>query len=173
MSRTVQLPVLPLTTDAFAPYGRLLAPTGARDAGRDGYDIWIQPFAAETRPRFQIVRYHPRPPVVRRIERHLHVTEARAPIAGPPAIIVVAPPGDAPPEPETLRAFRIDGTGIMFHAGAWHSVDAYPERDEPSDFLFLSEEATVNELFANPGRPPARTQTHDYAAAGIEVVIAF
>ena len=169
--RRVVLPVSPLTAEAFAPYGRVLSPSGTRDTGREGYDIWIQPFAAESRPRLQIVRYHARPFVVALVERHRHVTEARQPLRGPPAIIVVAEPSDTPPEPEALRAFRLDGQGILFHRGTWHAVDAYPERGSHADFLFLSEEATVNELFEHPERAPERTQVHDFSAVGIELVI--
>lgn len=171
MSRTVRLPVAPLTSEAFAPYGRILSPAGPRDAGRDGYDIWVQPFAAETRPRLQIVRYHARPFVVGVIERHLHVTEARLPLDATPAIIVVAEPSERPPALEQLRAFRLEGIGVMFHRGTWHAIDAYPEGGAYADFLFLSEEATVDELFANAGRPSRRTEIHDFGAAGAEIVI--
>lgn len=169
--RQIVLPVSPLTAEAFAPYGLLLSPSGARDTGREGYDIWIQPFATESRPRLQIVRYHARPFMVATIERHLHVTEARQPLGGPPAIIVVAESSDTPPAPETLRAFRLDGQGVMFHRGTWHAIDAYPEHGSHADFLFLSEEATVNELFDHPERTPERTQVHDFRALGIELVI--
>lgn len=169
--RHITLPLQPISAEAFAPYGRVLSPAGERHAGREGYDIWIQPFAAESRPRLQIVRYHARPFVVALIERHLHVTEARQPLGGSPAIIVVAEPSETPPAPEMLRAFRLDGEGVMFHRGAWHAIDAYPESGSHSDFLFLSEEATVSELFDNPGRAPERTQVFDFLAAGIELVI--
>lgn len=171
MSCAVRIPVLPLSRDAFAPYGRVLAPSGPRDAGREGYDIWVQPFAAESAPRLQIVRYHARPFAVALIERHLHVTEARLPLGGPPAIIVVAEPSDRPPAPEALRAFRLDGEGVIFHRGTWHAIDAYPERGPHADFLFLSEAATVDELFARAGKAPIRTQTVDFAAAGTAIVI--
>ena len=169
--RRISLPVSPISAEAFAPYGRVLSPAGARDTGREGYDIWIQPFAAQSRPRLQIVRYHTRPFIVALVERHLHVTEARQPLGGSPAIIVVAEPSDTPPAPESLRAFRLDGEGVLFHRGAWHAIDAYPEHGSHADFLFLSEEATVNELFEHPGRLPDRTQVHDFRAAGIELVI--
>jgi ureidoglycolate hydrolase len=169
--RRISLPVSPLSAEAFAPYGHILSPSGGRDTGREGYDIWIQPFDAQSRPRLQIVRYHARPFVVALIERHLHVTEARQPLGGPPAIIVVAQPSAMPPEPEALRAFRLDGEGVLFHRGTWHAIDAYPESGSHADFLFLSEEATVNELFDNPGRAPERTQVHDFRAAGVELVI--
>lgn len=169
--RRISLPVSPISAEAFAPYGRVLSPAGARDTGREGYDIWIQPFAAQNRPRLQIVRYHARPFIVVLVERHRHVTEARQPLGGSPAIIVVAESSDTPPAPESLRAFRLDGEGVLFHRGTWHAIDAYPEHGSHADFLFLSEEATVNELFEHPGRPPERTQVHDFRAAGIELVI--
>jgi ureidoglycolate hydrolase len=169
--RRIILPVSPISAEAFAPYGRILSPAGARDAGREGYDIWIQPFAAETRPRLQIVRYHARPFVVTVIERHLHVTEARQPLGGPPAIVVVAEPSETPPAPEMLRAFRLDGEGVLFQRGTWHAIDAYPESGNHADFLFLSEDATVNELFDHPEKAPERTQVHDFRTAGIELVI--
>jgi len=169
--RRITLPVSPISAEAFAPYGRVLSPAGARDTGREGYDIWIQPFATQSPPRLQIVRYHARPFIVALVERHLHVTESRQPLGGPPAIIVVAEPSETPPAPEALRAFRLDGEGVLFHRGTWHAIDAYPERGSHADFLFLSEEATVNELFDNPGRAPERTQVHDFRTAGIELVI--
>lgn len=172
MSPPFTLQVEPLSVEAFAPYGWLLAPGGPRDAGREGYDIWIKPFAAESASRLQIVRYHARPFMVSVIERHLHVTEARLPLAGPPAIIVVAPPDPAAPAPQDLRAFRLDGTGVIFRRGTWHAIDAYPERGSHADFLFLSEEATVNELFANPNEPAIRTETIDLAARGAPIAIA-
>lgn len=171
MKRVVHLPVHPLTPEAFAPFGRVLAGSGPRDAGRDGYDIWIQPFAAESRPRLQLVRYHARPMIVALVERHLHVTESRLPLAGQDAIIVVAMPGMDRPGPEDFRAFRLGGQGVLFHRGTWHAIDAYPEAAPHADFLFLSEEATVNELFANAGKPPQRTQVIDFSAAGVEIVI--
>ena len=167
----IVLPVSPLTADGFAPYGRILSPSGERDTGREGYDIWLQPFAADSRPRLQIVRYHARPFVVVLVERHLHVTEARLPLGGPPAIIVVAESSGTAPPPEALRAFRLDGAGVMFHRGTWHAIDAYPEGGSHADFLFLSEEATVSELFDHPDRRPERTQVHDFRIAGTEIVI--
>lgn len=172
MTSTFTLAVASISPEAFAPYGRLLSPEGPRDAGREGYDIWIKPFAAESQARLQIVRYHARPFVVGMIERHLHVTEARLPLAGgPPAIIVVAPPDENAPTPQNLRAFRLDGAGVIFHRGTWHAIDAYPERGPYTDFLFLSEEATVNELFVTPGTPPKRTEVIDFAARGTRVTI--
>lgn len=172
MTSPFTLAVEPISAEAFAPFGRLLVPEGPRDAGREGYDIWIKPFAAESAARLQIVRYHARPFAVGMIERHLHVTEARMPLAGgPPAIIVVAPPEESAPVPRSLRAFRLNGAGVIFHRGTWHAIDAYPERGPHADFLFLSEEATVNELFVTPNQPAKRTEMIDFAARGMHVII--
>ena len=166
--RLVTLPVTPVTPEAFAPFGRLLPPEGPRSFGRHDFDSWVMPFRAEGPVRLQVVRYHPKPFVVRIIERHLHVTETRQPLNPHPCVLVVAPPSDQPPAPEQMTAFDLAGQGLMFHPGVWHSIDAYPLGEEPCDYLFLSEEATVKELFDGTAHP-LRTQVHDFAAAGIEL----
>ncbi len=167
---SVTLPITPVTPEAFAPFGRLLPPQGPRSFGRHDFDAWVMPFPAEGPVRLQVVRYHPKPFVVRLIERHLHVTECRQPLKPLPCVLVVAPPSDAPPEPDAMTAFDLSGHGLMFHPGVWHSLDAYPLGGEACDFLFLSEEATVKELF--DGTPqPKRTQVHDFAAAGVDLRI--
>ncbi|GAU80982.1 ureidoglycolate lyase [Bosea sp. BIWAKO-01] len=171
MIENIALTIEPLTAESFAPYGRLLAPEGARDAGREGYDIWIKPFSAESQVRLQIVRYHARPFVVRVMERHLHVTETRMPLGGPSAVLVVAPREADIPTAANLRAFRIERTGLLLHRGTWHSIDAYPESGTHADFLFLSEEATVSELFDTPNSPPRRTEVVDLGKRDIHVVI--
>lgn len=169
MTRSVTLPITPITAQAFAPFGRLLTPSGPRSFGRDDFDAWVQPFQAQQGPvRLQIVRYHPKPFSVRLIERHRHVTEARQPINGGRCVLVVAPSSEAPPAPEAMTAFDLMGHGLMFHAGTWHSIDAYPLGETACEFLFLSEEATVRELF--DGTPnPLRTQVHDFAAAKVDL----
>lgn len=166
MTRTVTLPITPVTPEAFAPFGRLLPPAGPRSFGRDNMDAWIMPFRHEGPVRMQVVRYHVKPRIVRLIERHLHVTETRQPLNGARCVLVVAPPSDAPPEPEAMTAFDLAGQGLIFHAGVWHSIDAYPLGRTPGDYLFISEEATVSELFDGTGTP-RRTQVHDFAAAGV------
>lgn len=166
--REIRLPITPITPEAFAPFGRLFAPPGPRDFGRDNFDGWIMPFAAEGPPRLQYVRYKPRDARVEIIERHLFVTETRQQISGPHCVLVVAPSSDAPPDPAAMIAFDLRGHGIMLHPGTWHSIDAYPLGEEPGDYLFLSEEATVSELF--DGTPePKRSRVHDFRKAGVDL----
>lgn len=166
--RVINLPVTPISAEAFAPFGRLFSPVGERSFGRPNFDGWVMPFAAEGPSRLQYVRMRPRDPSVQIIERHLHVTETRQPISGPPCVLVVGASSDQPPRPEDMIAFDMLGLGIMLHPGTWHSIDAYPRCDTHSDFLFLSEEATVLELF--DGTPvPKRSQVHNLAAGGIRL----
>jgi ureidoglycolate lyase len=157
----VSLPVVPISAEAFRPFGRLFAPDGARSFGRDNFDGWVMPFSAEGSVRLQYVRYHRRAMTVEIIERHRHVTETRQQISGPHCVLVVAPSSETPPAPESMIAFDLMGHGIMLHPGTWHSIDAYPLGEAPGDYLFLSEEATVSELF--DGTPePKRTQVHRF-----------
>jgi ureidoglycolate hydrolase len=166
--RTVHLPIRPISAEAFAPYGRLFLPEGPRSFGRDNFDGWVMPFRAEGPARLQYVRYKPRAMTVEIIERHLHVTETRQQISGPRCVLVVAPSADAPPAPEDMTAFDLMGHGIMLHPGTWHSIDAYPLEDAPGEYLFLSEEATVTELF--DGRAELRrSRVHRFE--GVEVRI--
>ena len=159
----VTLPIIPITAEAFQPFGRLFAPQGQRSFGRDNFDGWVMPFAAAGPVRLQYVRYHPRAMTVEVIERHRHVTETRQQISGPDCVLVVAPASETPPEPGAMTAFNLCGHGIMLHPGTWHSIDAYPLGDAAGDYLFLSEEATVGELF--DGTPePKRTQVHQFGA---------
>ncbi len=167
--REVRLPIIPVTPEAFAPFGRLLAPAGPRSFGRDNMDAWIQPFRHEGAVRMQIARYHAKPLEAHLIERHLHVTEARQPLRPGPCALLVAPPSDRPPAPEAMTVFDLKGHGLIFHPGTWHSIDAYPLDGEAADYLFISEEATVGELFDGTATPK-RTQVHDFAADGVRIV---
>jgi ureidoglycolate hydrolase len=169
MTRRIDIPVRPLTPEAFARFGHVLAPRPVRDFGSDLTDVHRFPWSADAPVRVQMLRYRRKPLDVAQIERHLHVTEARFHTGGPAAAIVVARPGETPPAPEDLVAFALDGQGVMFHIGTWHGLHAYPLAEGDSDFLFLSDAATQAELFDSPVARPERTQTHDYARAGIEV----
>jgi ureidoglycolate hydrolase len=164
----ISLPIRPISAEAFAPFGRLYRPEGPRSFGRDNFDGWVMPFRAEGPARLQYVRYKPRAMTVEIIERHLHVTETRQQISGPHCVLVVAPPSDAPPAPEAMTAFDLTSHGIMLHPGTWHSIDAYPLGDAPGDYLFLSEEATVAELF--DGTPePKRSRVHRFEGVTVRI----
>lgn len=112
-----------LTPEAFAPYGQIVAPMedgvpfGEHDA---------QLVLGNGTPRFYVMRLDWRPLGVRRITRHLRVTQCLAAVGGKPWWIVVAPPApaDAPqtrPALETIQAFHVPGdVAIKLHVGTWH-----------------------------------------------------
>lgn len=174
------LPLEPLTAGAFAPYGVLLSGgAGPADFARPALELWRLRFQAESPTRLQIMRYHRQKMRFSRLERHIAVTEARFPVAGAQAALIVADatplddPAAAPP-PESLRAFHIDGAaGVLFHAGTWHGLDCYPLVGDHADFLFLSDEATEAEIEAwDSPQSGARTHVVDYAGRGIGFEVA-
>jgi ureidoglycolate hydrolase len=168
--REVRLPIIPVTAEAFAPFGRLLTPIGERSFGRHNMDAWTQPFRHEGAVRMQITRYHAKPLEAHLIERHLHVTETRQPLRLDRCALLVAPSSQTPPQPEAMTAFDLMGHGLIFHPGTWHSIDAYPLDGQASDYLFISEEATVSELFDGT-QAPVRSQVHDYARDGVRIIL--
>ena len=148
----ISIPVEPLTEAAFQPHGWLLAASDTPSFSRPGLDLWRKPFVSNAPTRLQIMRYHRQPMRFRRLERHIAVTEARFPVAGARAVLIVAgetstlSPEDTP-QKEAVRAFLLDGSvGVMFRPGIWHGLDCYPVDADFADFLFLSDEATETEI---------------------------
>ncbi|NJM81180.1 MAG: hypothetical protein HC844_00655 [Tabrizicola sp.] len=171
MTDTVKIEIEPLTAQAFAPFGLLLEPTWPATFDLPEKNLHRFPWQADSPVIVQILEFKPQPMIVRKIERHTHVTESRMHIGGSSTIIVVAAPSDAPPRATDLRAFRLEGQGVMFKAGTWHAVDAFPEGEEPGFFLFLSDRETQRELFDDPVQHPTRSAFHDYVAGGQDVRI--
>lgn len=138
------LPIEPLTTAAFAPFGTAMAAT------EDGVPFGpgdAQLELSQGRPRFYIMRIPSRGRVVRQITRHRRVTQVLASVGGLPWLIAVAPPldlarPDAEPALEDIRAFRVPGDmAIVLHLGTWH---AGPLFDPPEASFFNLELADTN-----------------------------
>lgn len=161
----------PLTAEAFAPFGLVLQPHKIPSFDLPTKSLHRFPWSCDAPVIVQLLSFKRQPLKVGKIEKHMHVTESRMHIGGSPTVIVVGAPSDAVPQPSDLRAFRIDGQGVMFHAGTWHAIDAYPLGEEPGLFLFLSDKATQSELFDNPVPNPTRSVIHDFAAAAVDVTI--
>ena len=126
--KTTAVPVRRLTADDFAPYGTLVAGgLGEPDFTRPKLENWRLGFASDAPLRLQVMRYHAQRMVISQFERHLCVTETRCPIGGAQGVLVVAgkTDGDAPPCPDTIRAFLIDGPGVMLKPGVWHGLDCF------------------------------------------------
>ena len=175
MATTIELKVEPLTAEAFAPYGQLIAARDdAADYARPLLDVWHLDYRADAPIRLQIMRYHEKPMTFSRLERHTRVSEGRIPLDGARAVLAVAgATGDAPddaPDPSSVCAFRFDGTcGLLFTPGVWHSLDCFPVAAPYADFVLLSDQATEDEI-ESWTRPSSGERTHvvDYAPRGIE-----
>lgn len=131
------LPIEPLTTDAFARFGTVI------EAGEDGTPFGpadAQLVLGAGTPRFYIMRISGRGLTIGGITRHRRVTQTLASVGVEPWVVAVAPPfavDDAAAEPalEDIRAFRIPGdVAVMFRRGAWHAGPLFPEGEVRSFF---------------------------------------
>jgi ureidoglycolate hydrolase len=114
----LDLAVMPLTAEAFMPFGRVIEPTadgtpaGAIDAALD---------LSHGRPRFYLMDLEARASAVSSITRHRAVTQVLASARGEPWMLAVAPPG-AEPAAADVRAFRVPGgVAVLLHRGTWHA----------------------------------------------------
>lgn len=122
------LALQPLDARAFAPYGFVIAPgRGGGLSINDGTSLRFElpdPDVAGDGGRATLAVFRAQPLalpfVVRTLERHRLGGQSFVPLGGVPFVVVVAL-GDARPEGETMRAFRVDGRcGVHFARGVWH-----------------------------------------------------
>ncbi len=172
MTTIVELSIEELTPDTFAEFGEVLAPRQHPTFDLPGKDLHRFGWYAGSPTILQVICFKPQPLHVVAIERHGHVTESRMHIGGPAAVVVVGAPGDAVPDPQALRAFRLDGQGVMFRRGTWHGTDAYPLGDAPSQFLHLSDRETQRELFDEPVDHPVLSTVHNFPDGDWDIRIA-
>jgi ureidoglycolate lyase len=132
-----ELPIEPLTPEAFAAFGTVIPPTdngvplGTGDARLD---------LSQGTPRFYAMRIPGRGFTVTRITRHCKVTQVLASAGGKSWVMGVAPPRaiDDPstePDIEDIRAFAIPGDmAVMLHKGTWHAGPLFAEGTQESFF---------------------------------------
>lgn len=129
----------PLTAQAFAPYGTVIA-APATDPGRPinggnamRFDLLddLQLGADGGRPMLALFRAQARrfPHAVTDMERHALGSQTFVPLGERRFVIVVARAGDAPVSAGELAAFVTDGRqGVVLAPGTWHhallAVDA-------------------------------------------------
>ena len=129
MTLTLTLRLQPLTPDAFAPFGEVLAATGTPDriinqglCGRF-HDRAALDFGPGGRAGISIFDAVPRalPYGFDLVERHPDGSQAFVPMHAHPFLVIVAP--DQGGQPGQPRAFVTDGAqAINFHRGTWHGV---------------------------------------------------
>ncbi len=118
----------PLTAEAFALYGDVIAARGDASTinqGRGGRcsDLAKVDVSADGgRAAISVIRCIPEslPIHLRLMERHPLGSQAFVPLNGQRYVVVVAPAG-APPARDEFRAFLCRGDqGVNYHRGTWH-----------------------------------------------------
>ena len=133
----------PLTAQAFAPFGDVIAATGAPDFQINGgmcdrfHDRARMDFTGDGRAGISVGfgRPYALPLSVTMVERHPLGSQAFVPLSPQPFLVVVAG-GGGRPAPHSLRAFvSAPGQGVSYHRGTWH----HPllALGEVSDFLVV------------------------------------
>ena len=168
MSRIVSIPVEPLTEEAFSPYGELLS---VKDRPADFQGVssvgWKAGFESTASPAIMLLSSRYVGMQFNLLERHFNVTQTFIPLGGVPSIVAVAAPtpGDEVPQPESLRAFLIDGSaGYVLHKGTWHSLDRYPLRPPSAEIVIITSQDTQQELETVEQHGWKLTQQVDYEA---------
>lgn len=116
---------LPLTPEAFAPFGDVLDATGDFRLINDGmcqrhHDRASLDFGPEGRAGISVFQARPRalPYAFDLIERHPDGSQAFLPMTGHPFLVIVA----ADPQSTPLTFLTNGAQGINLHRGTWHGV---------------------------------------------------
>lgn len=135
---------LPLTTEAFAPFGDVMEMrnTGTNLLINEGYTRRFHDLAKIDvaqrggRAGISIFRSTPLPtPVqIRLLERHPLSSQAFFPLSARPYLVVVAPPGNL--DEQAVQVFLAQpGQGVNYRPGTWHHFCLALEAE--SDFLVI------------------------------------
>lgn len=118
-----RLKIESIDAEVFAPFGQLL-PRLPPGAGRQELVDELHNARAGARPRLSFANVEPKalPLTAVQMERHVHSSQAFAPLDCASYLVMVAPHGDdGMPDLEMVRAFRVPGdAGINYKADTWH-----------------------------------------------------
>lgn len=143
-ARPVALELRPLSAQAFAPFGEVLACEGAHHYPINGgtteryHDLARIDAGPQGRVIVSIFRGQPRPfPLpITMLERHRLGSQAFMPLQRRPYLVVVAEAGAQASAPGRLHAFLAQGgQGVNYAPGVWHHPLIAVE--QVSDFLVI------------------------------------
>ncbi|WP_170370908.1 ureidoglycolate lyase [Ruegeria arenilitoris] len=125
---TRNIPIAPLTAQAFAPFGDVLEVSGAPDKiinqGQCGryHDRAVLDFA-DGRAGISLFDANPRalPYQLDMVERHPQGSQAFVPMTNQPFLVIVAPDEDGVPG-RPLAFVTQPGQAVNYHRGTWHGV---------------------------------------------------
>jgi ureidoglycolate lyase len=151
-----RLKIEPINKEGFAPFGQLLSPAPP-GAGRQELIEELQNDRASGRPRLSIATAEPKalPLTAVQMERHVHSSQAFAPLDCASYLVMVAPHGaDGMPDFEKIRAFRVPGdTGINYKADTWHHPLSPLERIGRFAILTFVDGTASDEQFVDLPQP--------------------
>jgi ureidoglycolate lyase len=166
-----------LDREAFERFGSVIAPESMdsprlnRSPGNLGV-LWVQEeLFFPGRVYMCALRYYYRGAICEFLQRHPASTVTLIPLGRRPSVIFVAPPGpgDARPEPETVRAFLLDGdAGVVLHRNTWLRY-AFP-LSEFVDFAYVTQR--VDPATANTSDDVERYVLADEAGAVVKLEFA-
>ena len=147
-----ELTPIPLTAEAFAPYGDVIEASERAQMMPINYgqttrfhDLARIDVADEGGHAIaSIFRGKPlEPPILKIVERHPLGSQAFVPLDGRPYLVAVAPAGDF--DPSQLTVFRAAaGQGVNYAKGTWHHFLLPLEAE--SDFLVIDREGPGENL---------------------------
>jgi ureidoglycolate lyase len=151
-----RLKIEPIEATAFAPFGQLLPPAPP-GAGRQELIEELQNDRPGARPRLSIAAAEPKvlPLTAVQMERHVHSSQAFAPLDCASYLVIVAPHGGGGmPDLEKVRAFRVPGdTGINYKADTWHHPLTPLERAGRFAILTFVDGSASDEQFVDLPQP--------------------
>jgi ureidoglycolate lyase len=151
-----RLKIEPIDAKAFAPFGQLLPPARPGESRQELIEE-LQNARTGARPRLSIATVEPKalPLTAFKMERHVHSSQAFAPLDCANYLVIVAPHGvDELPDLSKLRAFRAPGdTGINYKADTWHHPLSPLERVGRFAILTFVDGTASDEQFVDLPQP--------------------
>lgn len=143
----MQIIAQPLTAEAFAPFGDVLAPP--TEPGRIYFEKGLKNGRAGARPSLAVTHARPLAALPLRatvLERHEFSSQSFMPLDVSRWLVVVAPYGaDGGPDPSRAIAFVAGpGQGVTYHMGTWHH--GFTALDRPARFaIFMWRDGTSSD----------------------------
>ncbi|MEM1907695.1 MAG: ureidoglycolate lyase [Thermosphaera sp.] len=122
-----ELVVGELDNETFAPYGAVLDPERASPKMKeDIFTFWdnLAVMNVQGNLTVALLEVYSRAREFSKLERHVRTEEVFFALDGDVVVLVGTPtPPQAPPDPSTVRAFRLQaGQGVFLRAGTWHWI---------------------------------------------------
>ena len=169
----MNLPIIDLTPDRFAPYGQVIAPpTAPPDAAGPGWRWWAETALLPETDRPYAVGYLDLRPALLTFdwaERHLRSAEVIVPVGGD-CLVYVAPP-DHPDQParrpplDRFEVFRVrSGRAVLLAPGVWHGAPLAIDRPLAALVLLRQGTGTDDVDLARFADTPLRIEDEGMAA---------